>query len=664
MDGAGSPVHPHLVVVAGSGDSGEDCTGCAARFGSSVKAHIRKSMDSVNLTTSIPDKAGRLPAQQLCCVHEMVARRAAENPAALAVSGVRGELTYGELNRRANQLAHYLREIGVRREVVVGLYLDRSPAMAIAALAILKAGGAYLPLDPIHPAERLAFMVQDAQAAVLVSGSRQMEGFPSGDWQIVTVDGDAQKIFGQPETEIESGVDAEDLAYIIYTSGSTGQPKGVELVHGGLSNLVGWHQRAFQVTAADRASAQSTLGFDAAVWELWAYLAAGASLHFPDDSVRNDANAMRDWMVSRQITISFVATAIAERLLRVEWPAETRLRCLLTGADTLKTYPPERLPFVFVNNYGPTECTVVSTSGVVPVRGSASEAPSIGSPIDGVEIYILDEEKRPVRDGAAGEIYVAGANMGRGYRGRPDLTSERFVENPFHRGARMYRTGDVGRWLPNGDIAFLGRVDEQIKVRGYRVEPTEVATVLGRHSAIESCLVTASENLPGEKQLVAYVVPAKGAQLSARVLREFLLERLPDYMVPSAFVRIASVPVTAQGKVNRAALPAVNGNRLSDEVYVEPRTMVEEELVKILGPLLKLDRVGVNDNFFLLGGHSLLGTQVIARVSETFGVDLTLLKLFDHPTVSEMAAEIETLILAKVEQASAAALAGERDTRV
>jgi len=621
-------------------------------------------MDSVNLTTSIPDKAGRLPAQQLCCVHEMVARRAAENPAALAVSGVRGELTYGELNRRANQLAHYLREIGVRREVVVGLYLDRSPAMAIAALAILKAGGAYLPLDPIHPAERLAFMVQDAQAAVLVSGSRQMEGFPSGDWQIVTVDGDAQKIFGQPETEIESGVDAEDLAYIIYTSGSTGQPKGVELVHGGLSNLVGWHQRAFQVTAADRASAQSTLGFDAAVWELWAYLAAGASLHFPDDSVRNDANAMRDWMVSRQITISFVATAIAERLLRVEWPAETRLRCLLTGADTLKTYPPERLPFVFVNNYGPTECTVVSTSGVVPVRGSASEAPSIGSPIDGVEIYILDEEKRPVRDGAAGEIYVAGANMGRGYRGRPDLTSERFVENPFHRGARMYRTGDVGRWLPNGDIAFLGRVDEQIKVRGYRVEPTEVATVLGRHSAIESCLVTASENLPGEKQLVAYVVPAKGAQLSARVLREFLLERLPDYMVPSAFVRIASVPVTAQGKVNRAALPAVNGNRLSDEVYVEPRTMVEEELVKILGPLLKLDRVGVNDNFFLLGGHSLLGTQVIARVSETFGVDLTLLKLFDHPTVSEMAAEIETLILAKVEQASAAALAGERDTRV
>lgn len=620
-------------------------------------------MDSVNLTTSIPDKAGRLPAQQLCCVHEMVARRAAANPAALAVSGVRGELTYGELNRRANQLAQYLREIGVRREIVVGLYLDRSPAMAIAALAILKAGGAYLPLDPIHPAERLAFMMKDAQAAVLVSGSRQMERFPRGDWQIVTVDGDSQKIAARPETEIDSGVGAEDLAYIIYTSGSTGQPKGVELVHGGLSNLVGWHQRAFQVTAADRASAQSTLGFDAAVWELWAYLTAGASLHFPDDSVRNDANAMRDWMVSRQITISFVATAVAERLLRVEWPAETRLRFLLTGADTLKTYPPERLPFVFVNNYGPTECTVVSTSGVVPVSGSASEAPSIGSPIDGVEIYILDEDKRPVRDGAAGEIYVAGANLGRGYRGRPDLTAERFVENSFQSGARMYRTGDVGRWLPNGEIAFLGRVDEQIKVRGYRVEPTEVATVLGRHSAIESCLVTASENLPGEKQLVAYVVPAKGAQLSARVLREFLLERLPDYMVPSTFVRIQVIPVTSQGKLNRAALPGVNGNRLSDEVYVEPRTMVEEELVKILGPLLKIDRVGVNDNFFLLGGHSLLGTQVIARVSDTFGVDLTLLRLFDHPTVAEMAAEIETLILAKVEHRSAA-LAGERDARV
>jgi len=620
-------------------------------------------MTSVHSSTSIPEN--RLPSPAALRVHELVARRAAENPSALAVSNMREELTYGELDRRANQLAHCLGAMGVGRDVVVGLYLDRSPVMAIAALAILKAGGAYLPLDPIHPAERLAFMMKDAQAEILVSTTRQMEAFPRGEWKIVTVDGDAGKIAAQPSSQLESGVGAEDLAYIIYTSGSTGQPKGVELVHGGLSNLVAWHHRAFQVSATDRASAQSTVGFDAAVWELWAYLTAGASLHFPDDSVRNDANAMRDWMVSRRINISFVATAIAERLLRVEWPAETCLRYLLTGADTLKTYPPARLPFALVNNYGPTECTVVSTSGVVPAGNPGNEAPSIGRPIDGVQIYILDEQMQPVGDAAVGEIYIAGASLGRGYRSRPEMTAERFVANRFRSeaGARMYRTGDLGRWLPNGEIAFLGRVDEQVKVRGYRVEPNEVSIVLGQHAAIESCIVTATEDAPGEKQLVAYVVPAKGSQLSARALREFLLQRMPDYMVPSAFVLIPNLPVTAQGKVNRAALPSVNGNRLSDEVYVAPRTMVEEELVKILKPLLKLERVGVNDNFFLLGGHSLLGTQVIARVSETFGVDLTLLKLFDHPTVSEMAAEIENLILAKVEQTSGAA-AGESNARV
>jgi acyl-CoA synthetase (AMP-forming)/AMP-acid ligase II/acyl carrier protein len=375
-------------------------------------------------------------------------------------------------------------------------------------------------------------------------------------------------------------------------------------------------------------------------------------------------------------------------LLRLEWPAETALRFLLTGADTLKVYPSARLPFVLVNNYGPTECTVVSTSGVVPATSanqtstnpasgnqtsmhqiSGNQAPSIGRAIDGVEIYILDEQRRPVSDGGAGEIYVGGAGLGRGYRNRPDLTAERFVPNPFSAvaGARLYRTGDLARRLPNGEIAFLGRIDEQVKVRGYRVEPSEVSTVLGQHPAVESSIVVATEDAPGEKHLVAYVVLASGATVSASALREYLRQRLPDYMVPAAFVAIPKLPVTEQGKINRAALPAVNGNRLPDEVYVAPRTLVEEELVKILAPLLKVNRVGVNDNFFLLGGHSLMGTQVIARVSESFGVDLTLLKLFDHPTVAEMSAEIENLILAKlakIEQDSHTGPAGNHDARV
>jgi amino acid adenylation domain-containing protein len=537
--------------------------------------------------------------------------------------------------------------------------------MVVAALAILKAGGAYIPLDPLQPPARLTFMLRDSEARVVVSTTALAERLPAGSCQVITLDGDAEKIAAQSDAQPAVAAKPEDLAYIIYTSGSTGQPKGVELVHSGLSNLVAWHQRAFQVSSADRASALASLGFDAAVWELWPYLASGASVHIPEEQVRSDAKALRDWMVSQRITIAFAATAMAENLMQLEWPATTGLRLLLTGADTLKKYPSSRLPFVLVNNYGPTEGTVVSTSGVIAPDGSANQPPSIGRPIDGVQIYILDDRQQPVSEGNTGEIYIGGAGLARGYRNRPDLTAERFISNPFNAeaGARLYRTGDLARWLPDGQIAFLGRVDEQVKIRGYRVEPSEIATVLGQHAAVRTSIVVAREDVRGEKELAAYVVLSPGAKLNAGELRDHLRKRLPDYMVPAEFVAIESVPVTANGKLDRAALPSSNGNRHS-EAYVGPRTAVEEELVKILAPLLKLERVGVNDNFFLLGGHSLLGTQLIARISETFGVDLTLLKLFDHPTVAEMSVEIEDLILARVQDISESKLAGERHRSV
>jgi amino acid adenylation domain-containing protein len=574
-------------------------------------------------------------------------------------------LSYAELERQANRLANYLRSVGVGRDTAVGLYLERSPAMVVTALAILKAGGAYIPLDPVQPVARLAFMLRDSDARVVVSTTALAQRLSAGSWQVVTLDGDAEKIAAQPDELSEGTVKPADLAYIIYTSGSTGQPKGVEIPHSGLSNLVAWHQRAFQVTAADRASALASLGFDAAVWELWPYLASGASVHIPEELVRSDARALRDWTVSQGITISFAATAMAENLMQLEWPNSSALRFLLTGADTLKKYPSPRLPFALVNNYGPTEGTVVSTSGVIAPTSSTNQPPSIGHPIEGVQIYIFDDHQKPVSEGAAGEIYIGGAGLARGYRNRPDLTAERFVPNPFSTdaGARLYRTGDLARWLPDGQIAFLGRADEQVKIRGYRVEPSEIATVLGQHAAVRTSVVVAREDVPGEKELVAYVVLAAGAKLNAGEIRDHLRKRLPDYMVPAEFVAIASVPVTANGKLDRAALPAANGSRPHTEAYVEPRTAVEEELVKILAPLLKLDRVGVNDNFFLLGGHSLLGTQLIARISETFGVELTLLKLFDHPTVAEMSSEIEDLILAKVEN-SEAELSGDRNRSV
>jgi len=408
----------------------------------------------------------------------------------------------------------------------------------------------------------------------------------------------------------------------------------------------------------------ASLGFDASVWELWPYLASGASVHIPEERIRSDAKALRDWMLSQSITVSFAATAMAESLMQLEWPKSTALRFLLTGADTLKKYPSSRLPFVLVNNYGPTEGTVVSTSGVIAADSSANQPPSIGRPIDGVEIHILDERHEPVAEGATGEIYIGGAGLARGYRNRPDLTAERFIQNPFSAepNVRLYRTGDLARRLPDGQIAFLGRVDEQVKIRGYRVEPSEIATVLGQHSAVRTAVVIAREDARAEKELVAYLVLAPGATLNAGELRDHLRKRLPDYMMPAEFVSIESVPVTANGKLDRAALPSSSGNRHS-EAYVGPRTAVEEELVKILAPLLKLERVGVNDNFFLLGGHSLLGTQLIARISETFGVDLTLLKLFDHPTVAEMSVEIEDLILAQVE-GSESKLAGEHHRSV
>jgi len=299
------------------------------------------------------------------CVPNLVATQAAANPGAIAVGAGQDVLAYGELDRRANCLANYLRSLGVGRDTAVGLYLERSPAMVVTALAILKAGGAYIPLDPLQPVARLAFMLRDSDARVVVSTMALAQRLSPGSWQVVTLDGDAEKIAAQPQTQPDNTVMPADLAYIIYTSGSTGEPKGVEVPHSGLSNLVAWHQQAFQVTPRDRASALASLGFDAAVWELWPYLASGASVHIPEELVRSDAKPLRDWMVSQGITVSFAATAMAESLMQLEWPKTTALRFLLTGADTLKKYPSARLPFVLINNYGPTEGTVVSTSGAI-----------------------------------------------------------------------------------------------------------------------------------------------------------------------------------------------------------------------------------------------------------------------------------------------------------
>ena len=584
----------------------------------------------------------------------LVAAQATIQPEAIAVVHGKALLTYKELNQRADRLACLLQSMGVGPDVVVGIHLNRSLAMVVAALAVMKAGGAYLPLDPSYPTERLTFMLNNAQAPVLVTAKCLCNALPARPKKLVALDPG-----GRIEGDVTLGsssllvkVRPLHLAYVIYTSGSTGKPKGVEITHRALSNLVSWHQRAFKVSPADRASQLSALGFDAAVWEVWPYLTAGARIHLADGVAVNEPAAVRDWLLSESITIGFLPTPLAEQVMTLDWPAKCNLRMLLTGADTLHHYPSRKLPFVLVNNYGPTECAVVATSGTVLPDEHPERLPSIGRPIDNVQIYILNEQMRQMPPGEVGEIWIGGAGVARGYRNRPNLTAVKFVRNPFSLdpGGRLYKTGDLGRCHPDGQIEFLGRADEQIKIRGFRIEPAEIVKVLDEHPSVQASAVIAREIAPGEKRLVAYFVPASKSLPTHTELRNAVAKRLPDYMVPGVFVKLAALPLNASGKVDRNALPAPTAaNTLRDDTYIAPRTPIEERVASMLAPLLGLDKVSVEDNFFLLGGHSLMGTQLIARIRDAFGVELALRALFESPTVARLSAQVESLLIVKLE---------------
>jgi amino acid adenylation domain-containing protein len=600
----------------------------------------------------------RTPAPQDSFVPQLVAEQAATAPNALALTA-RGEvLTYRELDERTNQLANHLLALGVDSTSprnLVAVCLDRSITAVVCCLAILKAGGAYLPLDPAYPSERLAFMLNDAQPHVLITHQSVAEHLPKGSWQLINIELDAPEISNQPTDSPVCDITPDDLAYVIYTSGSTGQPKGVEITHASLMNLVAWHQSAFNVTSADRASLLAGVGFDAAVWETWPYLTAGASLHLPDGCTRLSPERLRDWLVTEHISISFLPTALAERVMTLEWPSTTTLRTLLTGAETLHRFPSNDLPFQLVNNYGPTECTVVATSGSVSSQPGTNTLPTIGRPIANTEIHILDETLQPVPLNTPGELYVGGAGVARGYLNRPELTAAMFIRNPFsdRPAARLYKSGDLACYLDNGEIAYLGRVDDQVKILGHRIEPNEIVTVLNRHSSIQESVVVAREDAGSEKHLVAYIVPNHELPPAAAELRDLVGSVLPEYMVPSVFVRLDQLPLTSNGKIDRAALPAPNlENTLRDEEFIAPRTPIEERLATMLSSLLGLDHVGVTDNFFILGGHSLLGTQLISHIRSAFGVELALRTLFDAPTIEELAIEIEQLARARVEAMS------------
>jgi amino acid adenylation domain-containing protein len=475
---------------------------------------------------------------------------------------------------------------------------------------------------------------------------------PEGSWRLILLDRD--DVNGRTQAAWHaSQISPDHLSYVIYTSGSTNTPKGVEITHENLLNLVFWHQKAFAVTADDRATQFASFGFDAAVWELWPHLTAGASVHFTPEEVRSSPELLKDWLVEQEITITFVPTALAEQLITLDWPVATKLRFMLTGADTLHHYPRPGLPFPLINNYGPTEATVVATSGpVAPERRDPELRPPIGRPIDGTEIYIVDESLNPVPRGEVGELCIGGAGVGRGYVNNPKLTAKNFVPNPFSSRpyARLFRTGDLGRWLPDGQIEYIGRVDDMIKIRGYRVEPNEIIGVLDTHPAVQASAVIEGQDGTGNQRLVAYIVVNHAqARPTATELHDLLLSRLPDYMIPAIFVVLPNLPLTSNGKLDREALPPPDAsNTLVHDNYLSPRTVLEEKLSALVTDLLFVPRVGVNDHLFLIGGHSLFGTQLIARIRDNFGVELPLRSVFESPTPALLARAIERLIATRI----------------
>jgi amino acid adenylation domain-containing protein len=559
-----------------------------------------------------------------------------------AVTADDGDLTGDELAGRAAAIADGMRRLGLGAGQRVALCLDRSASLVVATLAVAQAGAAYVAVDPSYPAQRIAWMIEDSGAAAVICPAHLPPPPGSSAAPVIAIaDGGCLQSVTVPDGWCPPGVPGPwgpELAYIVYTSGSTGRPKGVAVSWAGLDNLVEWHLAAFALSAEDRCSQLASPGFDAAAWEMWPCLAAGAALHVVPDRLRTDPAGLRDWMAQRRINVGFVPTALAEALMALRWPAQTALRCLLTGGDALARRPPVGLPFPIVNNYGLSETTVVATSGLV--AAGDGPRPGIGRPITGVITDVVDAALDPVEPGRTGELLVAGVALCLGYL-HPSDGSDRFVQRG---GRRWLRTGDLVRQTPDGELGFMGRLDDQVSIRGHRVEPGEVSAVLNTHPGVASSVtVAAGEGL--DRRLIAYIVSADIAVPSPTPaeLDGWLRRLVPDYMIPARYVWVNELPVTAHGKVDQSALPAPTpwpataGGAPDDDAGD-----LEGTISAVVAELLGRDSVGTGDNFFLLGGHSMLGAQLIMRLEEMFGVELSLRRLFDNPTVAGITAQVRT----------------------
>ncbi|MBI3947384.1 MAG: amino acid adenylation domain-containing protein [Armatimonadetes bacterium] len=576
------------------------------------------------------------------CIHHLFEAQAARVPDAVAVEIGDQRLTYAELDRRANRLAHFLIGHGVGPDSLVALCVERSLDMVVGLLGILKAGGAYVPLDPALPRDRLSLMVEDAGPVVIVTQERVRHSLPTSDATTVCLDSEQETIAGEPDTAPVPDVAPHHLAYVIYTSGSTGKPKGVQVPHTGVVNVLQGLRMRLGLDETDVTLAPSTLSFDISVTELFLPLSVGARIVLVDRDTAMDGRRLAETMGRCGATLLQTTPATCRMLLDAGWEGNPSLK-LVSGGETMPRELANRLLgkcAALWNGYGPTETSIYATlQRVEPGDGSVP----IGPPLPNYRAYVLDRNRRPVPVGVPGELYIGGVGVTRGYLNRPELTAEKFVASPLNverstfNVGRLYRTGDLVRWRADGTLDFLGRMDHQVKVRGFRIELGEIEAVLAQHPGVRQCVVLAREDGPGEKRLVAYVVPADGGA-SDGLLRAHLKAKLPEHMVPAAFVLLEKLPLTPNGKVDRRALPAPEPARPdASGGFVAPRTAIERELAAIWEEVLNTRPVGVTDDFFELGGYSLLSTRLLARIRKRFGEDLTLPDLYRAPTVEGIA---------------------------
>ena len=583
------------------------------------------------------------------CVHELVEAQVARTPEASAVEHGGKQLTYWELNERANQLARFLRKRGIGQESRVGICLRRSLELPVAILAVLKAGAACVPLDPAYPKERLSYMLEDSETPLVLTQPGLLSEVTDFDAEVVNLEPDWKAFAQESRENVRSGVDPENLAYVIYTSGSTGKPRGVLLMHGGLVNHNVAAAKLFGITSADRMAQFASISFDIAIEEIFPTWISGGTLVVREEDASLAVGDFLRWVDENRVTALDLPTAYWHELVRELAESSLKLpksmRLVIVGGEkansgALATWRKLAGSHVrWVNTYGPTETSVIVTSYEPKGSEDLPAVLPIGRPIANTKIYILDKNLQQLPVGIAGDLYVSGPGLARGYLNRAEITAEKFVQDPFSdvAGTRMYKTGDLARYLANGEIEFAGRIDDQVKIRGYRVELEEIEAVLGAHPGVHEVVIIARENASGEKSLVAYLVPSREQVPTASELRTYLKQKLPAYMVPAAVVLLESMPKTPNGKVDKRALPAPkDADFATAQEYVAPTTELQSGLAKIWDTVLDKRPIGIRDNFFELGGHSLLAARLMHRIEQQLGKRLPLATLLQAPTIEEL----------------------------